>query len=149
LYAIVVLSPFEMTYQVAGLNGVRALDGVIFTLVVVTTGSILARSRGGARFKSPLLRLFLGLWAFLAVWMSITFVMGDANKDFLAGPVQNVWYTYRDSLRVLLPFPLLVYCLPDRKAALRLVDLLLATTVGIALYGWYQTTVSHASASAP
>ncbi|HEU5182781.1 MAG TPA: O-antigen ligase family protein [Candidatus Polarisedimenticolia bacterium] len=149
LYAIVVLSPFEMAYEVGGLNGVRALDAVILTLVVVTTGSILARARGGARFLSPLTRVFMALWAFLAVWMCLTFVMGDANRDFLGGPVQNIWYAYRDSLRVLLPFPLLLYCLPDRKAAMRLVDLLLATTVGIALYGWYQTMVSHASASAP
>ena len=149
LYAVVVLAPFEMSYQLGGLNGVRALDAVIFTLVVVTTGSIIARSRRISRFGSPLMKLFLAIWLFLSIWNGITFVMGDANQDILGNWAKNIWYVYRESFRVLMPFPLLAYCLPDRKAALRLIDLLLAVTAGIAVNAWLISRITHAPAMAP
>jgi O-antigen ligase len=149
IYAVVILSPFEMTYQMGGLNGVRALDAVIFTLVVVTSGSIIARSRRISRFDSPLMKLFMGIWFFLAIWNGITFVMGEANQYILGGVAKNIWYIYRESFRVLLPFPLLVYCLPDRRAALRIVDLLLAVTTGIAVNAWFISQLTHQPAMAP
>ncbi len=149
LYAVVVLAPFEMSYQLGGLNGVRALDAVIFTLVVVTTGSIIARSRRISRFSSPLMKLFLAIWLFLSIWNGITFVMGDANETILGNWAKNIWYVYRESFRVLMPFPLLAYCLPDRKAALRLIDLLLAVSAGIAINAWLISQVTHAPAMAP
>lgn len=132
-YTLVSLCPFALTYEVGGLEGVRIHDALLVALGISSVTSLLAGSHRVRRFSTPMGRILFGVWLFLLVWGSVTFLLGPVNQWFLKGPIHNTWYLYRGVWRLLLPFPLLLLCIDDRRAARRVIDLTLIVATGVAL----------------
>lgn len=141
LYGLVGLAPFSLTYEVAGIAGMRLLDPVIIALcALIVLARISGRRRGSG--TGPMKRVQLTLWLFLAVWGAYTFLEGPPNQWFLTGPAHDIWQLYRAVWRDLLPFLLVFYSLEDDRTALRLVDLVIALSTGIALHAMISSLAS-------
>ena len=147
VYALVLLAPFSMSFEVGGLAGVVVQDGVLLGMAATMAISTLGGSARVGRFSDPLVRGLLVLWGFLAVWGTITFIEGPANQYFLKGFVPNTWYVYRGVLRDLLPFPLALFCLKDRRSTFHVVDLLIAVTTVVSCDAIYQAGLTGEEAT--
>jgi O-antigen ligase len=134
VYALILLCPFTMSYEIGQLKGVRIQDPILVVLAVSVALSMLAGSVRVNPLKSPLAKIVFGLWLFLVVWASIAFLAGPANQWFLGGFMKNNWYLFRGVWRDLLLLPLIVYCINDRKATRRVINLIIIISVAIAIY---------------
>ena len=133
VYALVAVCPFELSYSVAGIDGIGAQEGLLIALIVLVMALVASRSPRLVRLRTPLTRGLLLLWAFLLVWGAITFLLGPANEWLLTTPVRNAWQVYRDIGRSLLVFPLVLLCLDGRSSAERAIHILVMVGAGVAL----------------
>jgi O-antigen ligase len=138
LYAIILLCPFNMTYRIAGVKDIQPHDLVLIVLLGCAATSLLTESGHTGRFRTGFGRWLLWIWIGLVVWGTITYLLGPANQAILGGWKRDSWCVYRNVLRPLLPFPLLVLLLRDRAAAHRALDVVIAVGAAVALYGFYE-----------
>jgi O-antigen ligase len=149
LYALAAIAPFELSYQIGGLNDVRIQDALIVTLSVSAVTALLAGSRRRLRLKVPITKVLLALWLFLLIWGTVAFLLGPANQWLLKDATHNAWYVYRDIGRSLIVFPLVLLCLDNRKSITRLIDTMVATGVFVALDAIWLTRYSEENAAGP
>jgi O-antigen ligase len=149
LYALAVIAPFELSYQIGGLSDVRVQDALILTLSVSAGTALLAGSRRRLRLRVPVTKIVLALWVFLLVWGTIAFLLGPANQWLLKDATHNAWYVYRDIGRSLIVFPLVLLCLDNRQSVTRLIDTMVATGAGVALDTIWLTRYSQENAAGP
>jgi O-antigen ligase len=149
LYALAIIAPFDLSYQVAGLSDVRIQDALILTLLVSAVTALLAGSRRRLRLKLPTAKVFLALWLFLLVWGTIAFLVGPANQWLLKDVTHNTWYVYRDIGRSLIVFPLVLICLDNRQTVTRLLDIMVLTGAGVALDAIWLARYSQENATGP
>jgi O-antigen ligase len=133
LYGLAAICPFDLAYEVAGLSDVRLQDILLLAMAVPAVTAIFSRSPRRLRLKTPMAAALLGLWTFLLVWGSITFLLGPVNQWLLKDAFHNSWYVYRDIGRSLLIFPLVIVCYDNRRSIERVIDILVAVGAGVAL----------------
>lgn len=147
LYSLVLLVPFTLSYRVVGLRDVRVHDAVLIALMIIVAASVIADASRLERFRTPFGKAALWLWLFIAVWGSVTFLMGPANAWMIGDPASNTWYVYRAVMRPLLPFPLFVYCLGGESSARRTVDLLLIVSVAVSAHAIMEASITGLKAA--
>jgi len=133
-YALLALCPFSITFNVGMLKDVYLQDLILAALAVAVGSGILAGVQRETRFRSNLGASLILLWAIVLLWNSLTYRFGSANAWLMSTEVKNVWYTYRQIVRYMLPFPIVALYLRDPHPAGRVVDLVLLVTGGMALY---------------
>ena len=122
-YALVGIIPFTLGFTVGGVEGVSVRDGLLVAMGITAVATLASGSPRIERFRTVYARRTSVLWLFLAVWGSVTFLLGPANAWLLTDSVHNAWYLYGDLFRSLLVFPLLLVCLGDGRSVARVVDL--------------------------
>jgi O-antigen ligase len=133
-YALVAIIPFTLGYTIAGVDGVSPKDALLAAMAVTAVATLASGSARIERFRTVYARRMMILWSFLAVWGTVTFLLGPANAWLLRDTVHNAWYVYGDLFRQLLVFPLLLVCLDDARSVGRLVDILVLVAAGISVY---------------
>lgn len=141
IYALVLLYPFSLTFNVGELRNLRPHDALLIAMGISLVASLLAGNKCLDRFRSPLGKFLLLIWVFLLVWGTVSYLMGPANQWLIKDPVRNTWYAYREIWRYLLPFPLLALCIKDRAMAHRIVDLTILVTTACALNGMWGSMI--------
>jgi len=149
VYALALSSPFLLSHDLGTLRGVRVQDAILIALAVSALTSVLSNSKRIHRLQTPLLKTLMGLWIFLLVWSTLAFLTGSENQWLLRDPARNAWYVYRGIWRDLLPFPLVAYCLNDRRAAHRLISAILLTGTAIAAAGIWEAQITQANPIGP
>lgn len=149
VYAMVLLIPFTVTYNVGPLANLRAEDALLIAMAgtVFATGLLLPRRT--SRFDSNVPRAILGLWIFLLVWGSIAYLTGPTNQWLIKDPVRNTWYLYRAVWRDLLTFILVVYYIRENQSISRLIESLLIISTGVAAYSIWMASISGHRAHDP
>jgi O-antigen ligase len=136
IYALAFVCPFHISYQIFGLRDVRPLQDVILMALIVTCiAAIPVATDRASRFKTPIVGGLMTLWVFLAFWESLAFTLGPGNQYMLGGALTNAWHLYKHVLRVMLPFPILIYCIANREIGRRVMNLVLFISVIVAAYG--------------
>jgi len=142
VYALVLLYPFGLTYNVGELRNLRPHDALLLALGVTVVCSLLAGNRRIERLRTPFGRFLMTTWIFLLVWGTVSYLMGPANQWLLKDPIRNSWYAYRQVWRMLLPFPLLALCIRDRVMTRQILDLTILTATACALYALARSMMS-------
>jgi len=145
--ALTGICPLLLAFDFGEMRELRVHDLLLGLLALSTITSLRSAQQRWQRFSGFPAGVLLGLWAFLLLWGTVTYLLGPANQWLLKDPLRNSWYLYRDVWRVLLPFPLLAFCLKSRLEARRVIDLLLAVSTLAAAYAVVQAmrTGEHAS----
>jgi O-antigen ligase len=132
-YALVAIIPFTLGFTLGGVDGVGPRDALLVAMGITAIATLASGSSRIERFRTVYTRRIMVLWVFLAVWGSVTFVLGPANAWLLRDSVHNAWYIYCDLFRSLLVFPLLLVCLDDGRSVARVVDLLVTVAAGVSV----------------
>lgn len=133
-YALLVLSPYAISFDAGPLKDVFLQDLIMGVLAVAVGSGILAGVQRETRFRTRLGLTLIVLWALLALWNAYTYRYGVANRWLMSSETKNVWYAYRMIWRYMLPLPLVALYLRDPRPAGKVVDLLLASTGAMAAW---------------
>jgi O-antigen ligase len=134
VYALLALSPFTLTFDAGPLKEIFVQDLILGVLIVAVASETLAGTQRPTRLRSRLGAVLILLWVVLFLWDCFTYRFGAGNQWLMSTEVKNAWYTYRQIARYMLPFPIVVLYLRDPRPAGRVVDLLLLSSAGMALY---------------
>jgi O-antigen ligase len=136
IYVLALVCPFHISYQIFGLRDVRPVQDVLLMVLIVTCiAAIPTAWDRGSRFKSPIVRGLMILWVFLAFWESLAFMLGPGNQYMIQRFLTNAWHLYKHVFRVMLPLPILIYCIANRETGRRVMNLVLFISVIVAAYG--------------
>ena len=133
-YSLLALAPFALEFTLGPLNGVKVHDVVIAVLGLTVASAVLTGLHRRDRFAERIVATLMVFWVALLIWSSVTYLYGAANQWLLSTPVKNAWYVYRQIVRVLLPFPLILLFLRDAQPAGRALDVTLVVHGGLALH---------------
>ncbi|HEV8121692.1 MAG TPA: O-antigen ligase family protein [Candidatus Polarisedimenticolia bacterium] len=132
-YALVGIIPFTLGYAVGGVEGVSPRDALLVAMGVTAVATLASGSSRIERFRTVYTRRMMVLWLFLAVWGTVTFMLGPSNAWLLKDAVHNAWYVYGDLFRSILVFPLVLVCLDDGRSVERVVDILVTVAAGVSV----------------
>jgi hypothetical protein len=148
-YALLVLAPYAISFNVGPLSGVWVQDLILGVLGIVVGSGILAGVQRETRFRTRLGVTLAVLWVLMALWNAYTYRFGIYNRWLMTDETKNVWYTYRQIWRYMLPFPLVALYLRDSRPAGKVVDLLLAGSGGMAAWAILKAPETHYVAVGP
>jgi len=148
-YALLVLSPYVISFNVGPLNGVYVQDLIVGALAIAVGSGILAGVQRETRFRTRLGMTLIVLWALLALWNAYTYRFGVANRWLMSDETKNVWYTYRQIWRTMLPFPIVALYLRDPHPSGKVIDLLLLTSGALAAWAVFKAPETHYVAVGP
>ncbi|HKQ96651.1 MAG TPA: O-antigen ligase family protein [Candidatus Polarisedimenticolia bacterium] len=148
-YALLVLSPYAIAFNAGPLNGVWIQDLILGVLAVAVGSGILAGVQRETRFRSRLGLALILLWLALMIWNAYTYRFGVANRWLMSGESKNLWYTYRQIWRYMLPFPLVALYLRDPHPAGKVVDTLLLSSGALAAWAVFKAPETHYVAIGP
>jgi O-antigen ligase len=143
------ISPFALSFRVAGLVDVRVQDALLAILALTAAYGVLAGRLRLDSVRTPLARFCVAAWMFLAVWGTLTYFLGTANQWLLQDPLRNTWYVYRAVWRALLPFPLMLLFVNQLRERGKFVGPLVAALLGVSAYALWEANVTGENAAGP
>ena len=105
-YALLILAPYTIAFNAGPLNGVFLQDVILGVLGIAVGSGILAGVQRETRFRTRLGLALIIMWFLLAIWNAYTYRFGVANHWLMSSETKNIWYTYRQIWRCMLPFPI-------------------------------------------
>jgi O-antigen ligase len=133
-YALLALCPFTVAFDAGPLKDVYVQDLILGVLTIVVLSATLAGMQRQTRFRSRTAAIVILLWVVLFLWDCFTYRFGSGNRWLMSSEIKNAWYTYRQIARYMLPFPIVALYLRDPRPAGRVVDVILLSCGGMALY---------------
>lgn len=149
-YALLLLAPYTIAFNAGPLNGVILQDLILGVLGIAVGSGILAGVQRETRFRTRIGLALIVLWALLFVWNAYTYRFGVFNHWLMSSDeTKNVWYTYRQIWRTMLPFPIVALYLRDSHPAGKVVDVLLLGTGAMAAWAVFKAPETHYVAIGP